>query len=211
MNRLHSSKPRKKTDTEGGNVQFVIDKFFKLLELLVVLCLLAMVVMVFGNVVMRYAFNSGILMSEEMSRYAFIWLTYIGAMIAMREGGHLGVDTLIRKMPLLGKKVCVLLSESLMLFCNVLFLWGTYQMHELQVTNYSPVAGLSMIWIYGIGYVVSVVMGTFNVIKLYRLLAGKLSEDEMVQIVEAEGLKDAEAQIAKVNQAGSAPIAGSKT
>jgi TRAP-type transport system small permease protein len=191
-------------------MQFVIDKFFKLLELLVVLCLLAMVIMVFGNVLMRYAFNSGILISEEMSRYAFIWLTYIGAMIAMREGGHLGVDTLIKKLPLFGKKVCVFLSEALMLFCNALFLWGTYQMHELQVTNISPVAGLSMIWIYGIGYVVSVVMGAFNVIKLYRLFTGTLSEDEMVQIVEAEGLKDAEAQIAKAHELDAAPVAGSK-
>jgi TRAP-type transport system small permease protein len=191
-------------------LQRTADLFFKLLELIVVLCLFAMVVMVFGNVVMRYAFNSGIQISEEMSRYAFIWLTYIGAMIAMREGGHLGVDTLIRKLPLLGKKVCVFLSESLMLFCNALFLWGTYQMHELQVTNISPVAGLSMIWIYGIGYLVSVVMGSFNIIKLYRLLSGALSEDEMVQIVEAEGLKDAEAQIAKAHQADAAPLAGSK-
>ncbi|TAG71414.1 MAG: TRAP transporter small permease subunit, partial [Burkholderiales bacterium] len=92
-------------------LQRVIDYFFKTLELLVVLCLLAMVVMVFGNVLMRYLFNSGILISEELSRYAFIWLTYLGAMIAMREGGHLGVDTLIKHLPLFGKKFCFFLSE----------------------------------------------------------------------------------------------------
>ena len=62
-----------------------VDLFFKLLEFLVVACLVAMVIMVFGNVVLRYGFNSGITVSEEMSRYCFIWLTYIGAMIAMRE------------------------------------------------------------------------------------------------------------------------------
>ncbi|TAF99911.1 MAG: TRAP transporter small permease [Burkholderiales bacterium] len=179
----------------------LVDYFFKLLEFLVVLCLFAMVVMVFGNVVMRYAFNSGILMSEEMSRYCFIWLTYLGAMIAMREGGHLGVDTLIKKLPLLGKKVCVFLSESLMLFCNVLFLWGTYQMHDLQVTNISPVAGLSMIWVYGIGYLVAVVMGAFNVEKIYRLVTGQLAEHDMLAIVEAEGLKEAEEQIQKAQSA----------
>ena len=185
------------------HIQRLIDLFFKLLELLVVLSLFAMVVMVFGNVIMRYVFNSGIPISEELSRYAFIWLTYIGAMIAMREGGHLGVDTLIKKLPLAGKKFCVLLSESLMLFCNVLFLWGTYQMHGLQVTNVSPVAGLSMIWIYGIGYVVAVVMGLFNISKLYRLLTGQLTEAEMVQVVAAEGLKEAEATIEKAHIAGS--------
>lgn len=82
----------------------LIDGFFKLLEFLVVLCLLAMVIMVFGNVVMRYAFNSGIQVSEEMSRYCFIWLTYLGAMVAMREGGHLGVDSLVKALPLGVKK-----------------------------------------------------------------------------------------------------------
>ncbi len=173
-----------------------IDRFFKLQEHLVVLCLLAMVIMVFGNVIMRYAFNSGILISEEMSRYCFIWLTYIGAMVAMRDGGHLGVDTLVKHLPLGGKKFCVFLSESLMLFCNGLFLLGTYKMHELQVTNVSPVVGLSMIWVYGVGYVVAVVMGAFNVNKLWRLLSGQLTEAEMVQVVEAEGLKDVEAKIA---------------
>ena len=188
-------------------MQRLVNLFFKLLELLVVLCLFAMVVMVFGNVIMRYAFNSGIQISEEMSRYAFIWLTYLGAMIAMREGGHLGVDTLIRKLPLFGKKLCVCLSELLMLFCNALFFWGTYQMHELQVTNISPVAGLPMIWIYGVGYIVALVMAAFNVTKLYRLFTGQLSEDEMVQIVETEGLKDAEAQLAKLSVA---PVSGSK-
>jgi TRAP-type transport system small permease protein len=175
-----------------------IDWFFKLLELLVVLCLLAMVIMVFGNVIMRYAFNSGILISEEMSRYCFIWLTYLGAMVTMRENGHLGVDTLVKWLPMGGKKLCFFLSQSLMLFCNVLFLLGTYKMHALQVTNVSPVAGISMIWIYGIGYIVSVVMGAFNVYELYLLLSGQLREADMVQVVEAEGLKEAEEHLKEV-------------
>ena len=45
-----------------------IDLFFRGLELLVVLCMVAMVVMVFGNVVLRYGFNSGITVSDEIAR-----------------------------------------------------------------------------------------------------------------------------------------------
>ncbi len=176
-------------------MKYVIDKFFKLLELMVVLCLLAMVIMVFGNVVMRYAFNSGIQISEELSRFAFIWLTYLGAMVAMRDGGHLGVDTMFKLLPLAGKKVCVFLSEILMLFMNCMFFWGTYKMHDLQVTNVSPVAGISMIWIYGLGYIVAVVMGIFNIHKLFMLLTGQLREEEMLTVVETEGIKEVEQQI----------------
>ena len=43
--------------------------YCKLLELLIVVLLAAMVVMVFGNVVLRYGFNSGITVSEELSRW----------------------------------------------------------------------------------------------------------------------------------------------
>ena len=163
-----------------------IDWFFRVLEFLVVACMVAMVVMVFGNVILRYGFNSGITVSDEMSRYCFIWLTYIGAMVAMRDGAHLGVDTLIKSLPLGGKKACFFLSQVLMLFCNVLFLMGTYEMHDLQVTNVSPVVGISMIWVYGIGYVVSVVMGIINLNKLFRLFTGRVSEEELVQVMESE-------------------------
>ncbi|MCY7306870.1 MAG: TRAP transporter small permease [Rhodoferax sp.] len=173
-------------------MQKPIDIFFKLLEFLVVVFMVAMVFMVFGNVVLRYAFNSGIAISEEMSRYCFVWLTYIGAMVAMREGGHLGVDTLVKHLPLLGKKVCLFLSESLMLFCNGLFFLGTWKMHDVQLTSISPVAGISMIWVFGIGYVVAVVMGIFNINVLVRLLGGKLRDDELVQVVESEGLAEVE-------------------
>jgi len=148
--------------------------------------------MVFGNVVLRYGFNSGIDISDEMSRYCFVWLTYLGAMVAMREGGHLGVDTMVKHLSIKGKKVCLFLSEALMLGVNGLFFLGTWKMHELQVTNVSPVVGISMIWIYGIGYIVAVVMGIINLNVLYRLLTGKLREDELVQVIETEGITEVE-------------------
>jgi TRAP-type C4-dicarboxylate transport system permease small subunit len=165
-------------------LQHAINGFFRLLEFLIVVLMVAMVVMVFGNVVLRYGFNSGINISDEMARYCFVWLTYIGAMVAMREGGHLGVDTLVKRLPAGGKKTALFISEALMLLCNGLFLLGTWKMHELQVTNVSPVVGLSMIWIYGMGYVVGTVMGVFNLRILWRIVSGRITEAELVQVKE---------------------------
>ena len=171
----------------------LIEGYCKALGLIIAASLALMVVLVFGNVILRYGFNSGITVSDEMSRYCFIWLTYIGAMVAMREKGHLGVDTLVLRLSLTGKKVCFFLSEALMLLCNLLFLLGTWKMHELQVTNVSPVVGISMIWIYGIGYVVGVVMSIMNVQQLYLLLSGQLTEADLVVVVESEDKVDIEA------------------
>ncbi len=165
-------------------LQHVIDGFFRFLELLIVVFMVAMVVMVFGNVVLRYGFNSGIDISDEMARYCFVWLTYIGAMVAMREGGHLGVDTLVKRLPVAGKKTALFVSEALMLLVNGLFILGTWKMHELQVSNVSPVVGLSMIWIYGMGYVVGTVMGVFNLRVMWRIVSGRITEAELVQVKE---------------------------
>ncbi len=98
------------------------------------------------------------------------------------------MDTLVKHLPRLGKKICLFVSESLMLLTNVLFFIGTFKMHELQVSNISPVVGFSMIWVYGIGYVVSVVMGLFNLHVLWRLLSGRITDDELVQVVESEDM-----------------------
>jgi TRAP-type mannitol/chloroaromatic compound transport system permease small subunit len=48
-----------------------------------VLCLALMVILVFGNVVLRYALNTGITISEEVSRFLFVWLTFVAA--ALRD------------------------------------------------------------------------------------------------------------------------------
>ena len=159
---------------------------FKAIEAVLALCLLAMVIMVFGNVVLRYGFNSGITISEEMSRFVFVWLTFIGAIVAMREGAHLGVDTLISRLPRIGKKICLATSELLMLGCCVLFFWGTWLQHEVNATNVAPVTGMNMIWVYGIGYVTSIGIGMLIIHKLWRLATGRITDAELVEIRDSE-------------------------
>ena len=120
------------------------DLFFRLAEALLVLMLSAMVVMVFGNVVLRYGFNSGLDFSEELSRFFFIWITFLGAIIAMRQNAHLGLDTLIRVLPRTGKKFCFGLSNALMLGCCALMFYGTWRQHHINATTMSAVTGISL-------------------------------------------------------------------
>lgn len=168
--------------------------FFKLAELLLVTMLSAMVIMVFGNVVLRYGFNSGIISSEELSRFLFIWITFLGAIIAMRENAHLGLDTLVRVLPHGGKKACFALSNLLMLACCVLMFYGTWKQHQINATTLSPVTETPMSWVYGVGYVASVAMGLLIAGKLVQLARGKLSDNDLIQVHDSE--EDAQAQLA---------------
>jgi hypothetical protein len=87
----------------------------RLTEFILVALLAGMVAMVFTNVVLRYGFNSGINFSEEMSRYFFVWLTFIGAVLAFREHGHIGVETFVRLLGPAGRIVCLALSNAIIL------------------------------------------------------------------------------------------------
>src|ERR671912_941869 len=134
-------------------MNMIVEGYFKLLKVLIALFLAIMVVLVFGNVVLRYGFNSGITVSEEVSRFLFVWLTFLGAIVAMREHGHLGVDMLVARLPPVGKKICLILSIVLMLYCCWLLLEGSWLQTMINLDVTSPAAGLSMAWIYGVGIV----------------------------------------------------------
>ena len=153
--------------------------FFKLAEMLLVTMLAVMVVMVFGNVVLRYGFNSGIISSEELSRYLFIWITFLGAIIAFRENAHLGLDTVVRLLPSSGKKVFFAVS-------NVLMFYGTWKQQGINATTLSPVTETPMSWVYGVGYLTSVAMGLMILGKLVRLARGGFTDDDLIQVQDSE-------------------------
>lgn len=88
-----------------------VSAYCKLLELLLVALLSVMVIMVFGNVVLRYGFNSGVTVSEELSRWAFVWMIFLGAIVAVKENTHLGTDVLLVHLGPLGKRICLGLAE----------------------------------------------------------------------------------------------------
>src|SRR5262249_16807536 len=124
--------------SRGAGARMKRSPLMRAVEALLALLLLAMVVMVFGNVVLRYAFNSGITMSEELSRFCFVWLTFIGAIVAMREGTHLGMDNLVARLPRAGKLACLGASQALIAGCCAVLLWGSWRQHDINASVAAP-------------------------------------------------------------------------
>jgi TRAP-type transport system small permease protein len=170
----------------------IVEAYFHLLKIAIAACLVVMVVLVFGNVVLRYAFNMGITTSEELSRFLFVWMTFLGAIVALREHSHLGVDLLVRALPSTGKKVCFVVAHVLMLYVTWLFLQGSWQQTMINLDVKSPATGLSMGLIYGVGIVFSVSAGLILLYELYQVLTGKLDEAELVTVKESEEQEELE-------------------
>jgi TRAP-type C4-dicarboxylate transport system permease small subunit len=156
-----------------------IDWLVRGLEVLLVILLAGMAIMVFGNVVLRYGFNSGILVSEEMSRYFFVWLTFIGAVVTFRENAHLGVESLVQRFGRNGRLICMVLSDIIILLCMAAFFWGTWKQYPINASMTAPVVGISMNWIYGIGFFTAIGIGGLVIIRLLRTITGRITEDEI--------------------------------
>ncbi|HKB54978.1 MAG TPA: TRAP transporter small permease [Ramlibacter sp.] len=179
----------------------VTNGYFRAIEFLLVACLALMAAMVFGNVVLRYVFNSGITVSEELSRFLFIWLTFLGAITGVREGTHLGMDTMLKALPRLGRSVCVITGEALTLLCCVLFFWGTWQQHDINMGNLAPVTEIPMEWVYSVVYLCAGSIAIMVAVRLVLILTGRMSADDLI-IVDAE-------EAAALHQAGAdEPAAG---
>ena len=163
-----------------------IDGFCRLLNGLMAACLALMVVLVFGNVFMRYALNSGITLSEELSRWLFVWTIFMGAIVALKEHGHLGTDMLVGKLGPMGKKVCYVLSHGLILWICYLLFVGSYAQAVINLESTSAVMEVSLSWLYLPGMLFAVLGGLIILVQLLRLLSGSLGDDELVTIRESE-------------------------
>lgn len=168
----------------------LVSGFYRLIEAVLVLCMAVMLVMVFGNVVLRIFFNTGIDLSEEMPRFAFVWMTFLGGIIGLHKRSHLGVDMVVRALPLLGRKVCWAISQAIMFVCAIYIFYGTWLQHNIIAGNASPVAQISMLWVYGVSYVTGAAIAIICLANLIRLARGQVGEDELIDVNE-EGMTDA--------------------
>ncbi len=138
----------------------------KALEFLVVLILATMACLVFLNVVLRYGFNSSINVTEEVSRYLFVWLTFLGAILAFSDNQHVSVTMLTDKLSPLKRHILRLLTDSIMLFCCYLIVQGGWIQFQLNINNLSPISEIPT----GITYLAAVVSGVLIAI----LIAARL-------------------------------------
>ena len=155
------------------------------IESLLIAGFIVMIVMVFGNVVLRYGFNSGITFSEEVSRMIFVWLTFGGAFLVARESGHLGVTALVNTLGPAGRIFCRLVVEAATLFCMTLLIVGCWKQMTINMANYAPVSGIPLGVTYMAGIACGFGIGAINLQNIFLLLTGRYAD--LADIAQTEG------------------------
>ncbi len=103
----------------------------KLEENIVALLLVAMTLLVFLEVVMRFGFNSGLIWIQEATLYTSAWFVLFGASYGVRIGAHIGVDVAVKLLPEPMRRVAGLIAISLCFVYCGLFLMGSWDYLQL--------------------------------------------------------------------------------
>jgi TRAP-type C4-dicarboxylate transport system permease small subunit len=113
------------TETTKGSLFSSLHKGFeKVVNFTIGVMLAGMVVAVFGNVIFRYFLDAALAWSEEVSRFMFIWLAFMGSVIAYIRNEHLGLDILLKALPPIGARILVLVADALVLFALIVMTYG---------------------------------------------------------------------------------------
>ena len=110
------------------------------LEALLAISLLGMVIAVFGNVILRYFWGTGWVVSEELSRLLFVWLVSLAATLTFGEGKHLGFDLVTERVK--GKAASALLrwlSRALIAVALYYLIRGAWAQVWVGMDSRSPV------------------------------------------------------------------------
>lgn len=149
----------------------------------VVGCLAVMVVLVFVNVVLRYMLNSGISLSDELARFLFVWMTFLGAILGLRNRQHAGMTMVRDRLGAGGQRALDVICEIMIIGCSVLMVKGAWSLALSNHDNISPLTRLPMSTFYGIGGVTGAAFILISGARLIRLLSGRAAPAQAVQPV----------------------------
>lgn len=179
-----------------------MDKLFKGIDYLTGILTGLMVLFVFMNVVLRTCFNSGLTWSEELSRYLFVFVTYVGAISAMRVNGHLGVDTLISRVPRPLQMVMYVVSQLVIAALMCILVHGSGKMVLQNTESCTAALGISYALLYSVGIITGVsiaAMAVANIVyavthpsEISSIVSMTTDEDEIMAETGSEDLSDEE-------------------
>lgn len=126
------------------------EKVYKALLFFCFLLMLAMISIIFTQVIARYAFHNSLTWSEEVGRYLFVWITFLGAALGVRNKSHVALDILIKKLPPLPKNIIVTFTTLAMMVFSAVLIYASMTMLAIGSRQVSAALQLQMKWVYTI-------------------------------------------------------------
>lgn len=136
----------------------------KLEEIVLVIMFALMVLVIFGQVIMRYVFNNSLSWSEELGKFLFVWISWIGISIGAKRKEHIKITMFVDKCSARNALICEILSEIVVFgICAVTAYYGIELVISQAHINFAGIK-ISMSWGYLAVVVGCIVMMLRNLI-----------------------------------------------
>jgi TRAP-type C4-dicarboxylate transport system permease small subunit len=112
--------------------------------------LAVLVFLVFLQVVMRFCFRMSLTWSEEIARFLFLWLVWLGAAYAAKRQAHLKIEAFIQKLSSKNRENIDIVALLIWIAFSAFLVWkgGELAMMLFRRRQLSPVLEIRMAWAY---------------------------------------------------------------
>jgi TRAP-type C4-dicarboxylate transport system permease small subunit len=115
-----------------------LDPLLAVVRVAVIALAAGIVLVTFVQVVRRYVFNDAFFGAEELARFMFTWLIFLGGTIALDRGMHFAVDVLVNVLPSLVQRAVFVLVQAIVLAVLAILLVKGVQLTALNWRQLSP-------------------------------------------------------------------------
>ncbi|WP_080872596.1 TRAP transporter small permease [Oceanobacillus timonensis] len=150
-----------------------------LLIVITVVMTASLVIMIFG----RNFFNTSFASLEEISRFTFVWLTFIGAAIAFKRKEHMGMDFIVSKLKGKTAQYVEVIQDIFALILFALFIYYGTQLAVLNMNVVSLQSGISMGYVYSIIPIAGFIMIIHALDHIFKSYKKKNKEDTNHELV----------------------------
>ena len=124
------------------------DHLLRVCKYLVIAIVALLAAILISAVFYRYALNNAIAWSEEGSKYLMVWLTFLGAPIALRHAAHINIDLLIKMFPPRGRQVFYLIVHLIIIATMGILFWKGASFAQMGARQVASSFNFSMLWMY---------------------------------------------------------------
>jgi TRAP-type C4-dicarboxylate transport system permease small subunit len=103
--------------------QLLVQRLNRVVELVVVVQFALVVITVSAAVFFRYVLNDSIVWAEELARYLFVWVSFLGGGLGVGTNIHVGIDSLVGLMPRRARLVTQIAMEVMIVAFTAVLIW----------------------------------------------------------------------------------------
>lgn len=143
--------------------------FDRVVQIMIFLCIAGFVTVSFSQVFCRFILNNSIAWAEEMCRYLFVWMVFLGAGIGILHRRHILIDIVPNMIPEGIKKYYTAATDMLILAFTVLLMYYGWIFTQRGMRQFSPAMQIPLGYVYS-GIIIGGAVMSINTLRV--LLAG---------------------------------------